>query len=211
MQKHEAASIEVGETPKVENTGKATTARTAPAPVIASKASQVPQAGRWKRGVAIFDFVLRLCAIGAALAAAIAMGTTQETLPFFTQFFQFQASYDDLPAFRFFMIANAVVSGYLFLTLPFSIVCIVRPHAVGARLLLLILDTVMLTLTTAASAAAAAIVYLAHNGNSNANWVAICQQFGNFCQRVSGAVIGSFVAAVIFKFLILFSALALRK
>lgn len=57
--------------------------------------------GGWKRGVGIFDFILRICAIGAALAATATMGTTDQTLPFFTQFLQFQASYDDLPAFTY--------------------------------------------------------------------------------------------------------------
>lgn len=56
--------------------------------------------GGWKRGLAVFDFVLRLGALGAALGAAAAMGTSDETLPFFTQFFQFEASYDDLPTFQ---------------------------------------------------------------------------------------------------------------
>ncbi|KAH6793642.1 hypothetical protein C2S52_004119 [Perilla frutescens var. hirtella] len=138
------------------------------------------------------------------------MGTTDETLPFFTQFFQFQASYDDLPAFTFFVVANAIASGYLVLSLPFSIVSIVRPHAAGIKLLLLIFDTALAAFTTAAAAAAAAIVYLAHNGNSNTNWLAICQQFNDFCQRVSGAVVASFIAAVIFIFLVVLSAVALR-
>lgn len=40
------------------------------------------------------------------------------------------------------MIAMGIVAGYVMLSIPFSIVCIVRPHAVGARLLLLILDAV---------------------------------------------------------------------
>lgn len=52
-----------------------------------------------KKGMGILDFLLRLGAIIAALAAAATMGTSDETLPFFTQFFQFQASYDDLPTF----------------------------------------------------------------------------------------------------------------
>ncbi|KAL0460803.1 UNVERIFIED_CONTAM: Casparian strip membrane protein 3 [Sesamum latifolium] len=112
---------------------------------------------------------------------------------------------------RFFVVANAIASGYLVLSLPFSIVAIVRPHAVGLKLLLIILDTVMMAFTTAAAASAAAIVYLAHNGNSNTNWLAICQQFTDFCQRVSGAVVASFIAAAIFLFLIVLSAVALRR
>ncbi|KAJ6425600.1 hypothetical protein OIU84_026219 [Salix udensis] len=113
------------------------------APLIAAPMNKK---GGYKKGVAIFDFILRLAAIATALAAAASMGTSDETLPFFTQFFQFQASYDDLPTFQFFVIAMAIVAGYLVLSLPFSIVAIVRPHAAGPRLLLLLLDTVALTL-----------------------------------------------------------------
>ncbi|KAI3409470.1 RRM domain-containing protein [Psidium guajava] len=174
-------------------------------------AAPLPRPGGWKRGVAIFDFILRLCAIVTALAAAATMGTTDQVLPFFTQFFQFEASYDDLPTFQFFVIAMAIVGGYLVLSLPFSIVCIVRPHAVGIRFLLLILDTMALTLTTAAGAAAAAIVYLAHNGNPNTNWLPICQQFGDFCRNASGAVVASLITAVLLVVLVLVSAMALRR
>ncbi|KAJ0027487.1 casparian strip membrane protein 1-like [Pistacia vera] len=170
-----------------------------------------PEKSPYKKGLAIFDFLLRIGAIVTTLAAAAAMGTSDETLPFFTQFFQFQAGYDDLPTFTFFLIAMAIVGGYLVLSLPFSIITIVRPHATGPRLLLVILDSVALTLTTAAGAAAAAIVYLAHNGNPNTNWLAICQQFGDFCQKVSGAVVASFIAVVLFVVMVVLSALALGR
>lgn len=43
---------------------------------------------------------------------------------------------------RFFVVANAVAVGYVGLSMPFSIVCIIRPRAIGPRLLLVIFDTV---------------------------------------------------------------------
>ena len=70
---------------------------------------------------------------------------------------------------------------------------------------------IAVALTTAGAGSAAAIVYLAHKGNTNTNWLAICQQFGGFCERVSGAVVASFIAAFIFILLVILSALALRR
>ncbi|CAJ1968116.1 unnamed protein product [Sphenostylis stenocarpa] len=163
----------------------------------------------WKKGVAIMDFILRLGAIAASLGAAASMATSDQTLPFFTQFFQFEASYDSFSTFQFFVIAMAFVGGYLVLSIPFSIVTIIRPHAAGPRLFLIILDTVFLTLSTSSGAAAAAIVYLAHNGNQDSNWLAICNQFGDFCQQISGAVVASLVAVLLLVVLIVMSAVAL--
>ena len=84
-----------------------------------------PPAGGWKRGVAIFDFILRLCGITAALAATTTMGTTDQTLPFFTQFFQFQASYDDLPTFQYVKIPDLVQFLELVLQNSFFKICLV--------------------------------------------------------------------------------------
>lgn len=66
-------------------------------------------------------------------------------------------------------------------------------------------------LVTSAASAAASIVYLAHNGNSDANWGAICQQFNDFCRRVSGAVVASYVTAILFIVLVIVSAVALKR
>ncbi|MBA0792781.1 hypothetical protein Gohar_017250 [Gossypium harknessii] len=178
------------------------------APLIAS---QREEKRGLNRGFGIADFLLRLGAIISTIAAAATMGTSDETLPLFTQFFQFEASFDDLPTFLYFVIAMALVGGYLLLSLPFSIVTIVRPIAVAPRLLLFILDTVTLTFATAASGAAAAIVYLAETGNPNTNWLAICDQFEDFCSKVSGAVVASFVTVVVFVVLVILSGFALKR
>lgn len=88
------------------------TAAAAPVAIAATTKAASYQGGGWKRGAAIFDLILRISALVAALAATTAMGTTDQTLPFFTQFFQFQASYDDLPAFSY--------ASFIFLLLKIS-------------------------------------------------------------------------------------------
>lgn len=89
--------------PKANPKGKAVAGAAPPPPVVISTkvtTTSNPKGG-WRRGFAIFDLVLRLCGIAVALAATAIMGTTQQTLPFFTQFFQFQAQYNDLPTFTY--------------------------------------------------------------------------------------------------------------
>ncbi|KAL0424359.1 UNVERIFIED_CONTAM: Casparian strip membrane protein 1 [Sesamum radiatum] len=164
------------------------------------------------RGVALLDFILRLVAIVATLASAIAMGTTNESLPFFTRFIRFRAKYNDLPTFTFFVAANSIVSAYLVLSLAFSIFHVIRSGgAQKSRVVLIFFDTGMLALLTAGASAAAAIVYLAHKGNTRTNWFAICQQFNSFCERISGSLIGSFGGIIVLILLILISAATLSR
>lgn len=68
-----------------------------------------------------------------------------------------------------------------------------------------------MALVMAAASSSAAVVYLAHNGSQDANWIAICQQFNNFCQSSSEAVVLSFVAAVFLICLIVVSSVALKR
>ncbi|KAJ8563059.1 hypothetical protein K7X08_031511 [Anisodus acutangulus] len=161
------------------------------------------------RGFSVFDLVLRIVAIVGTLAGAVAMGTAEQTLPFVTQLVQFSAQYGDFDSFKYlFVIVNAIVCAYLALSLPFSIFHIMRSRAGKSRILLTFLDAIMLVLLTSGASAAAAIVYLAHNGNSSANWFSICQQYTDFCQRSAGSLIGSFGAMFCLVLLIIFLAVA---
>lgn len=69
----------------------------------------------------------------------------------------------------------------------------------------------MMGLTLVAASASAAIVYVAHNGNSSSNWLPVCQQFGDFCEGTSGAVVASFIAAALLMCLVILSAFALKR
>ncbi|XP_059294976.1 casparian strip membrane protein 1 [Lycium ferocissimum] len=163
------------------------------------------------RGMSILDFFIRIIAIIATLGSAIAMGTTNETLPFSTQAIRFRAKYNDLPTFTFFVVANAIVSAYLVLSLGLSIFHIMRSRAQGSRIALIFFDAAMLALLSTGASAAAAIVYLAHKGNTKTNWFPICQQFDLFCHRTSGSLVGSFAGVILFILLVLLSALALSR
>ncbi|KAF3431485.1 hypothetical protein FNV43_RR26216 [Rhamnella rubrinervis] len=177
------------------------------------EAGEVSNASRNRvsRGVSVVDFILRIVACLGTLGSAIAMGTSRQTLPFSTRFIRFRALYKDLPTLTFFVIANSVVCGYLALSLPLSIFHIIKSAAKNSRIILLIFDTVMMALLTAAASAASGIVNLAHNGNSITNWFAVCQQFNNFCQRISGSLIGSFVGVVVFMVLIIIASVAISR
>ncbi|CAM8913881.1 hypothetical protein QQ045_015590 [Rhodiola kirilowii] len=162
------------------------------------------------RGLSVLDLVMRIAAFVGTLGSAIAMGTTDERLPFFTRYIQFKAEYHDLPTLTFFVAANGIVSAYLLiLALPLSLFHIIRSGATKSRVILIMLDTVMLALLTAGASAAASIVYLAHKGNSSTNWLAICQSFRSFCRRISGSLIGSFGAMTLLVLLIILSAIAI--
>ncbi|XP_059307026.1 casparian strip membrane protein 1-like [Lycium ferocissimum] len=213
MEKSESTKIEMGESSKLERKlgkapllGSPSHAISSSVPIVANK-----RAGNYKRGIAIFDLILRIAAVATAIGAAAGMGTAGETLPFFTQFFQFEAGYDDLPTFQFFVIAMALVVAFLVFSIPFSIVCIARSHVVAPRLFLIIFDTAMVTLATSAAGASEAIVYLAQNGNDDANWLAFCNQFGDFCETTSAAVVAGFITVVILLILIVLSAIALKR
>ncbi|KAE8648751.1 casparian strip membrane protein 4-like isoform X2 [Cucumis sativus] len=99
-----------------------------------------------QRGLAIVDLVVRVMATMATLSSAIVMGTANQTLPFSTQTSQFKANYKDLPMFMFFVLANSIVCGYLFLSLPLSIFHIMEVASVTPRLILLIFDMCLMVI-----------------------------------------------------------------
>ncbi|OIT33344.1 PREDICTED: casparian strip membrane protein 2 [Nicotiana attenuata] len=163
------------------------------------------------RGISVFDLVLRIAALVGALGSVVAMGTADQALSFSTQTVNFEAQYDDIDAFKFFVIVNAITCGYLALSIPISIFHIIRRRAGKSRVLLIFLDAIMLVFITSGASAAAAIVYLAHNGNTSTNWFSICQQYTDFCQRSAGSLIGSFGAMALLVLLIILSAIALSR
>jgi hypothetical protein len=95
------AAVATAPPPAASSSAAVPPAAAAAATTAPRKTGVVPffrRADRGSRCVALVDFVLRIAAFGPTLAAAIATGTSDETLSVFTQFFQFRARFDDFPA-----------------------------------------------------------------------------------------------------------------
>ncbi|KAK6129264.1 hypothetical protein DH2020_036973 [Rehmannia glutinosa] len=163
------------------------------------------------KAISKIDFAMRIVAAISTLGSAIAMGTTNQVLPFFTHFVRFKAQNHGFPTFTFFLVSNAMATAYLVLSLALSIFHVLKSGAKVTRTVLIILDMIILALLTAGASAAAAIIHVAHKGNVGANWFAICHQNSSFCQRVSGSLVGSFIGILVLMMLIVLSAVALSR
>lgn len=97
MDSKESENISVTDA-KAEAKGKAVEG--AP-PVVVTPKTKTKIRREPKKGLAIIDLVLRFGASAAAVAAAYTTGNAEQILPFFTQFLQFHAQYNDLPTFTY--------------------------------------------------------------------------------------------------------------
>ncbi|XP_042501335.1 CASP-like protein 1C1 [Macadamia integrifolia] len=140
--------------------------------------------------------LLRLIALAATLSAAIVMATSSQTTTVYG--ISFEAKYSFTPAFKFFVIANAIVSVYGFLVL-------FLPSESLLWRLVVALDVIITMLLTSSISAALAIAYVGKKGNSHAGWLPICGQVSKYCDRVTGALIAGFIAAIIYLLLLLHS------
>ncbi|KAG6738912.1 hypothetical protein NC652_041567 [Populus alba x Populus x berolinensis] len=144
----------------------------------------------------LLSLLLRLIAVGATLAAVIIMATSHEKGTFFAV--SYEAKYTDTPAFKYFVIANAIVTVYGFLVLF---------HPPGSPLwrLVLALDLVFTMLLVSSISAALAVAQVGKNGNSRAGWLPVCGQVTKYCNQVTGALVAGLIALITYIILLLHS------
>ncbi|OEL35209.1 hypothetical protein BAE44_0003775 [Dichanthelium oligosanthes] len=87
--------MESGKAPVVSEHDEETSAKAAALKVSSSGGRAA------SRVLAVLDLILRFVAMIATVGSAVAMGTTNQTLSFFTQFLRFKAQYDDLPTLTY--------------------------------------------------------------------------------------------------------------
>ncbi|KAL0001933.1 hypothetical protein SO802_015714 [Lithocarpus litseifolius] len=138
----------------------------------------------------------RLMALGATVSAAIVMATSHEKANFYSV--SFEAKYSHTPAFKYFVIANAIVSVY-------GVLVLFLPSESLLWRLVVALDVVFTLLLTSSVSAALAIAQVGKHGNSYAGWLPICGQVPNYCGHVKGALVAGFIGVILYALLILYS------
>ncbi|GMN27973.1 hypothetical protein TIFTF001_001890 [Ficus carica] len=140
--------------------------------------------------------LVRFLAFAATLSAAIVMATSHQNASVFAV--SFEAKYSQTPAFKYFVIANAIVSVYGFLVL-------FLPSKSLLWRLVVAFDLVFTLLLSSSISAALAIAYVGKKGNSYAGWLPICGQVPKYCDQVKGALVAGFIGVIIYMVLLLHS------
>ncbi|XP_030466480.1 CASP-like protein 1C1 [Syzygium oleosum] len=144
----------------------------------------------------LFGLVLRLLAFGATASAAIVMGTSRQRASVFS--ISFEAKYSDIPSFKYFLIANAIVSVYSFLV-------IFLPAETLLWRLVAAFDLAVTMLLTSSISAALAVAQVGKDGNAHAGWLPICGQVPTYCDHVTGALGAGFAGLILYVMILLYS------
>ncbi|CAL5211945.1 unnamed protein product [Lathyrus oleraceus] len=144
----------------------------------------------------IGHLLLRFLAFSATLSAVIVMVSSHENATFFT--ISFEAKYTKSPSFKYFVIANSVVTvyGFFILFLPAESLLWRLVVATDMGLTMLLISSI---------SAALAIAQVAKKGNNYAAWLPICSSVPKFCNHMTGSLIASFAGVVIYMILLLHS------
>ncbi|KAL7088956.1 hypothetical protein ACP275_13G159800 [Erythranthe tilingii] len=141
-------------------------------------------------------FLLRLLALGATVSATVLMVTSHDSALVFN--IKFEAKYTNSPTFKYFVLINAIASGYTLILLLLS--C-----KTSFGHLILALDLIMTLLLESSISACIAIGQVGKKGNSHAGWLPICGQVPKFCDHVTGAMIAGFAAALAYFLILVYS------
>ncbi|GLJ35169.1 hypothetical protein SUGI_0707930 [Cryptomeria japonica] len=150
------------------------------------------------------EVFLRLMATITTLGAAIVMGLDKQTVDLYGVYIY--AKYYYMPAFTFFVVANATAALYGLLFVVIYCTSNAKRRLHSTRKWLFFFDLMTTLLITSGISAAAAIGYIGLEGNNHAGWMKVCNEFEMFCHRAEGALAVSALGLFIFIGLTIVSA-----
>ncbi|CAM6051607.1 unnamed protein product [Sphagnum compactum] len=142
------------------------------------------------------NFILRtLTALGTAAAIVAMLLSTEHTT---YRGVRVSAKWRSFQAFKWFIVANAIVFVYSVLGALVSLfsICARRgPLSYSPTAWLTFLfDFLLANALVSAASAALAIGWVGKHGVKAALWTGVCDEVNSFCKRIEGAIIASFIA-----------------
>jgi uncharacterized protein (TIGR01569 family) len=143
----------------------------------------------------LLSLLLRILTAGATLAAIIVMLKSTQTVA--TPIGPYTAKWRHVPAFKWFIVANAVVLVYTVLgaLLACLSLCTRRGPLSYRRTawLTFFVDFALQGALMSAGAAALAVSWIGKHGLPSSQWRAICGTVDHFCDYVTGALIACLI------------------
>lgn len=141
--------------------------------------------------------VLRCVICGLGVIAAALVGTDTQVKEIFT--IQKKAKFTDMKALVFLVIANGIIAAYSLVQVLRCVVSMVRGNVLFSKPIAWIIfsgDQVMAYVSVAAVGAAAQSAVFAKLGQSELQWMKICNMYDKFCNQVGEGIASALLVSL---------------
>ncbi|KAH0969928.1 hypothetical protein GBA52_022084 [Prunus armeniaca] len=149
------------------------------------------------RRVRVAELVLRCVICGLGVIAAALVGTDTQVKEIFT--IQKKAKFTDMKALVFLVIANGIIAAYSLVQVLRCVVSMVRGNVLFSKPIAWIIfsgDQVMAYVSVAAVGAAAQSAVFAKLGQSELQWMKICNMYDKFCNQVGEGIASALLVSL---------------
>ncbi|OIS97336.1 PREDICTED: CASP-like protein 2B1 [Nicotiana attenuata] len=149
------------------------------------------------RRVRVTELVLRCVICGLAILGAVLIATDTQVKVIFS--IEKTAKFTDMKALVFLVIANGLAAAYSLVQVLRCILSMIRGSVLFNKPLAWAIfsgDQLMAYLTLAAVAAAAQSAVFAKLGQTELQWMKICNMYGKFCNQVGEGIASSLVVSL---------------
>lgn len=149
------------------------------------------------RRVRIAELVLRCLICGLAVLAAVLIGTDTQVKEIFT--IKKEAKFTEMKALVFLVIANGIAAAYSFVQVLRCITSMIRGNVLFNKPLAWAIfsgDQLMAYLSLAAVGAAAQSAVFAKLGQTELQWMKICNMYGKFCNQVGEGIASALMVSL---------------
>ncbi|CAL9131383.1 unnamed protein product [Musa textilis] len=150
-----------------------------------------------ERRMKVAEVVLRCLSCAFGVIAAALVGSDTQVREFFSV--EKKAKFTDMKALVFLVVANGIAAGYSLLMVVRSVVSMMKGSVLLNKALawaIFSCDQVMAYLTLAAVAAAAQAAELSEFGQSELQWMKVCNLYHKFCNQSGGGLVSAFLGSL---------------